>query len=114
MTQKMQGSLRFDGTAVALVLTACFILPAELVLAASQSAPVPQPASPQKTASVFSVSGVVLDPSDAAVSGATIILRGAHDRVERSAHADAIGGFRFDGVTAGTYEVRVDKSGFKS
>ena len=47
-----------------------------------------------------SLTGTVLDPSGAAVSGAEIVLAG-EDARSQSAPTDYSGAFRFDGVTPG-------------
>ena len=50
------------------------------------------------------LAGVVVDDTGTAVTGATVDLRiGA--RVEQTTVTDAMGGFRFDKVVAGVYEM---------
>jgi len=62
---------------------------------------------------VFSVSGVVLDPTDAAITGARVTLRGRSLKNERSTTTDSEGHFQFAGATPGSYEVEVQQEGFK-
>jgi carboxypeptidase family protein len=65
------------------------------------------------TSSLSSVSGVVVDPSGAVVSGATVTLhRKGHDS-EQSIKTDTAGAFRFDGLSVGEYEIHVDQDEFK-
>ncbi len=58
------------------------------------------------------LTGVVVDDTGTAVAGATVDLRvGA--RVERTTVTDANGGFRFEKVVAGVYEIRAFMAGFQ-
>ena len=57
------------------------------------------------------VVGHVLDPSDALIPGASIILMSGNRELARS-NTDAQGEFRFDAVPPGRYEVRVECTGF--
>jgi protocatechuate 3,4-dioxygenase beta subunit len=58
------------------------------------------------------LTGVVVDDTGTAVAGATVDLRiGA--RVERTTVTDARGGFRFEKVVAGVYEIRALMPGFQ-
>jgi outer membrane receptor protein involved in Fe transport len=59
------------------------------------------------------VSGTVLDPSDAVISGASVIL-GPGDRGLLQTSTDNNGEFRFDAVVPGHYELRAAYPGFKS
>src|SRR5438067_12616996 len=67
----------------------------------------------QRSASNFSVTGVVLDPSKTGVSGAKVSLKQAGAKTERTTIADVAGAFRFDGVDTGAYELLVEQEGFK-
>src|SRR5438128_833225 len=60
----------------------------------------------------FVVSGVILDPSEAAIVGSKVTLRGAGR--EASATADMTGAFRFAGLSAGTYELQAEAAGFRA
>jgi len=67
----------------------------------------------QRTAVVFGVSGVVLDPSNAAIAGAKVTLHGGSLENEPTTVTDLAGHFEFAGVTPGSYEVEVQREGFK-
>src|SRR6267378_1567619 len=67
----------------------------------------------QRTAAVFGVSGVVLDPSNAAIAGAQVTLHGGSLENEPTTATDLAGHFEFAGVTPGSYEVEVQREGFK-
>ena len=58
-----------------------------------------------------SVTGRVVDAQGGAISGADVVLAPASGS-SRSTRSRADGGFTFDAVTAGTYTVRVEASGF--
>ena len=66
----------------------------------------------QDTAPKSSITGVVLDPTDAGVAAAKITLTQSGS-APAMARADATGAFRFDGVQAGNYEITVEHEGFK-
>jgi Ca-activated chloride channel family protein len=57
------------------------------------------------------LTGVVVDDTGTAVAGATVDLR-VGTRVERTTVTGADGGFRFERVAAGVYEIRALMSGF--
>ena len=59
-----------------------------------------------------SLSGVVTDPSGAAVSGAAVEAKSLDTGVSRNADTDAAGWYRFFALPVGVYEVRVTKDGF--
>src|SRR5690349_6906492 len=80
------------------------------MLASAQTAA--DPSTSQQTSSrQFSVTGIVLDPSDAVVTGALVTLVAGGNR-ERSVTTDAKGNFRFDGLRTGKYEIRTQQPGF--
>src|SRR5258708_39760650 len=58
------------------------------------------------------VQGIVADPSQAAISNATVTLRNVNTGVESTREADAAGHFLFDFVQPGTYSVAVQAAGF--
>jgi hypothetical protein len=58
------------------------------------------------------VAGFVLDPTEAAVAGATVTLRQT-GRDVTAASADAAGAFRFEALPPGTYELAAEHAGFK-
>src|ERR1700676_2642906 len=59
------------------------------------------------------VSGVVLDPSGAAIPGAQVILIGADGTPVDQSLTDNAGGFRFNHVAVGQYTVDIQASGFR-
>jgi len=59
-----------------------------------------------------SLSGVVLDPSEAVVSGAKITISGPTG--EKSMQTDPEGRFLFQVLTPGFYSVKIEKEGFKA
>jgi Carboxypeptidase regulatory-like domain len=58
------------------------------------------------------LSGVVTDPSAAAVVGATVTAKSLDTGVSRTAPTDPNGRYRFFSLPVGLYEVRVTKEGF--
>src|ERR1700690_2044716 len=59
-----------------------------------------------------SLSGVVLDPSDAVVSGAKVTITGAIGN--KTMQTDPEGRFLFQVLSPGFYSVRIEKEGFKA
>ena len=59
------------------------------------------------------VQGIVSDPSQAAVAGATVTLRNVNTGVEVVRQTDAAGHYLFDFVLPGTYSVTVVAPGFQ-
>jgi Carboxypeptidase regulatory-like domain len=59
------------------------------------------------------ISGIVLDPSNAAIAGANVTLHGGSLVNEPSTVTDLTGHFQFAGVPPGSYEVEVQREGFK-
>ena len=60
-----------------------------------------------------SLSGRVLDPSGAVIQGASVILR-SPDGSPLVATSDEVGTFRFEGLAAAAYELRVEASDFRT
>ncbi|MBV9480438.1 MAG: carboxypeptidase regulatory-like domain-containing protein, partial [Acidobacteria bacterium] len=58
------------------------------------------------------LSGVISDPSGAAVSGASVEVKSLDTGVPRISDTDADGRYRFFALPVGLYEVRVTKQGF--
>src|SRR5258706_1527061 len=83
------------------------------VAASQRSSPDRLEQGPTTPAAVFGVSGVVLDPSNAAIAGAKVTLRGGSLENEPSTTTDPAGHFQFSGVSPGSYEVEVQQEGFK-
>ncbi|MCU1315974.1 MAG: hypothetical protein JWN63_1296, partial [Candidatus Acidoferrum typicum] len=63
---------------------------------------------------LFGLSGVVLDPSNAAIAGAEVTLHGGSLENEPSTTTDPAGHFQFSDVSRGNYEVEVRQEGFKT
>jgi Carboxypeptidase regulatory-like domain len=61
-----------------------------------------------------SISGVVLDPSGAAIAKADVVLRGPNDGVAAQASTDGIGAFHLDNIAPGKYTVDVRAEGFRN
>lgn len=70
------------------------------------------PASAQMQISRGSIQGTVLDSSGAAIPGAHVTVRQEDSGFLREANTDVEGAFRFTGLQVGSYEVRVEQSGF--
>jgi hypothetical protein len=60
------------------------------------------------------VSGTVIDPSGAVISGATITLRETSTRSASTVHANAAGQFLLTALSAGRYEIEITSPGFAS
>ena len=61
-----------------------------------------------------SISGLVTDPSDAVVSGATVIATNTQTGVQTTLKSDAKGFYSFPALQIGTYTVEVQQPGFKT
>ena len=59
------------------------------------------------------VTGTVLDPSGAVITGARVTLNGVETGVHRSTVANESGTYRFDAVDLGLYELTVTHAGFR-
>jgi Carboxypeptidase regulatory-like domain/TonB dependent receptor len=91
--------------------TASIVLSASAVVAAA--AIVPCAALAQETINYASVSGRVIDPQRAVVSGAQVTARHIETNVIREAVTDGEGRFRFPYLRVGTYEITVRQPGFR-
>src|ERR1035441_3541532 len=60
------------------------------------------------------ITGTVVDPSGAAVSGATITVTDSRLGVSRSTTSSDTGYFRIDSIAASTYTVEVKQTSFKT
>jgi hypothetical protein len=60
----------------------------------------------QPAPSGFPVTGIIQDPTNAAVPAAKVALKRADRSQEQSSSADATGTFRFERVLPGNYEIR--------
>src|SRR5260370_3539638 len=95
------------------IVSLVVVLLSAWALGSGQTMPTPNPTATAKIPSgQFSIAGVVLDPSDAIVGGATVTLKGGNS-VERAGITDAAGTFRFDGLNVGAYDIRVQPPGVK-
>src|SRR5882724_1525721 len=59
-----------------------------------------------------SLSGTVKDQNGDAVSGAEVTLLHPQQAVLRTTTTDSSGGFKFDRVQRGSYEIRISQAGF--
>jgi hypothetical protein len=85
----------------------CIVCAATLVVAFAAGAAA-QPPAPQ-----WSITGVVADETGGVLPAATLQLLATDGTVLQSTGADAAGGFRFNAIAAGRYEVRVTCAGFR-
>ena len=58
------------------------------------------------------LSGTVVDPSGAAIAGATLMVRSANQTVQRLTQSDSNGSFSISGLPAGDYRLVVSNPGF--
>ncbi len=85
-----------------------------LLLLASAGILETRPSSAQvSTGGVRVISGVVLDPSGAAIPGAKVILIRADGTLVDQSLTDNTGGFRFNHVAVGEYTVDIQAAGFR-
>lgn len=59
------------------------------------------------------LSGVVLDPSGAAIAGARVVLHPSQQSTPLETETDTTGSFRFDRVQSGKYDIEVRAEGFR-
>ena len=64
-------------------------------------------------AAINSITGVLLDPSGAAIPKAQVTLRGTGPEVLAQTTTDSVGAFRFDSVTPGKYSLEFHAEGFR-
>ncbi len=64
-------------------------------------------------AAIHSITGVVLDPSGAAVAQAQVALLGSGPEAVATATTDAVGGFHFDNIAPGKYTLNFHAEGFR-
>ena len=60
------------------------------------------------------LSGIVQDPTGAAVPDATVILTNAQTAQQRTLHSNGAGSFTFSSVPNGDYKLAVSHTGFRS
>ncbi len=61
-----------------------------------------------------SIVGSVVDPADSVIVGAPVTLTSVDTGATRTGTTDSLGTYRFTEVNAGTYNVTVKATGFKS
>ena len=62
---------------------------------------------------VHSITGIVLDPSGAAIARAQVTLLGDNAKVLAQALTDAVGAFRLDNIALGRYTLEFHAEGFR-
>ena len=93
-------------TASGLVMrTSCFLMQAVLLLAI---------ASPARAQTMAALQGRVLDPSGAAVPGASVEVQDSATGFTRVAPTDAEGRYHAPAIPAGVYQVTAEAAGFRS
>ncbi|HVB34108.1 MAG TPA: TonB-dependent receptor [Patescibacteria group bacterium] len=60
------------------------------------------------------IQGIVLDPSHAAIPGATVTILNTQTGLTRTAVTDARGAYRVPSVPTGVYSVKIEKTGFRT
>jgi hypothetical protein len=60
------------------------------------------------------VTGVVLDPSGAVITGAHVTLTGVQTGIRFTTDSNSAGVYRFDAVDLGVYELNVKHPGFRT
>jgi hypothetical protein len=69
----------------------------------------------KREAQLRTVRGVVIDKSDAPISGAVVFLKNTRTNSVRSSYTDDTGNYRFSGLDPNAdYEVHAEKEGAKS
>jgi hypothetical protein len=71
------------------------------------------PAGAQRAPGHRSIAGSVQDTSGAVIPGATILLRSADGKIVAQTVSGSTGDFRFDNVSASSYEIDVSHDGFR-
>jgi hypothetical protein len=82
-------------------------------VATAAAAQAPSPTGSAATGPGTTVSGIVQDQTGAVLPAATVELLSASGVVERTTISDQAGGFRFERVAPGQYELRAGYEGFK-
>src|SRR5262249_20566523 len=67
----------------------------------------------QAQATGADLTGTVVDPNDAVVTGATVTARNAAAAISRTATTDADGVYKFIGLPPGEYEISAEAATFK-
>jgi hypothetical protein len=82
-------------------------------LAQTPNHAVNSPAAAEEPAVVHSISGVLLDPSEAAIGKAQVTLLGSKGEVFAQTATDAVGAFHFDNIAPGKYTLECRAEGFR-
>src|SRR5262249_55482207 len=72
------------------------------------------PGSAQSLGSAGTVSGTVVDPNNAVVNGATVIIQNSVTGYRRTTTTDSTGAFRFTDVPPNNYQLTVTATGFNT
>ena len=89
------------------------VLFASVAIALSGSAHAQAPNATDNRATERSITGILLDPSGAAIAGAHLTLLGSEHEVRAHAATDSAGDFRVDNVPPGTYKLEFHAEGFR-
>src|ERR1700691_3170663 len=73
----------------------------------------PQPASKNSARAVLAITGVVLDPSGAAISGAQVSVTNTGNITLQNTTTDNQGTFHFEKLPPGVYSLTVQAAGFQ-
>ena len=109
MRKERNGTSAFKAACV----TGLFILSVSSATASERSSPGRSEQVSTTPTEVLSISGVVLDPSNAAIAGVKVALHGGSLENEQSTTTDLTGHFQFTAVPPGSYEVEFQREGFK-
>jgi len=102
-----QQSLRIAG-----VVSKAFIWALVFGPMAASSQVSPAEVAPATRNPAYTISGVVLDPSEAVIAGARVTLYGKEGENPHPTTTGQAGDFRFTGVLSGKYHIEVEKEGF--
>ncbi len=102
-----QQSLRIAG-----VVSKAFIWALVFGPMAASSQVSPAEVAPATRNPAYTISGVVLDPSEAVIAGARVTLYGKEGENPVPTTTGQAGDFRFTGVFSGKYHIEVEKEGF--
>src|SRR5438552_18793420 len=110
MRKERNGASAFKAVCV----TGLFILSVSSATAGERRSPGRSEQVSTTPTDVLSISGVVLDPSNAALVGARVTLHGRNFENEPSTVTDLTGHLQLSGVPPGVYEVEAQRAGFRT